>query len=71
MQIMCKDLGERRWICHIKFDDWVQQNEFDRWLASCENMSLWCRPSQFAPQFDYEIRGGTVSDRTMFLLRWS
>jgi hypothetical protein len=74
MKIVCKDLGERRWMCIAEVPA-EKAREFESWVE--ETMSERCLISKdFHYEKDgtvkriYEVRGGDISDRTMLMLRW-
>lgn len=74
MKIVCKDLGDKRWMCRAEipaekardFEDWVHDTMRDRCLFK--------KVFEYEPNGSlrriYEIRGGDISDRTMLVLRW-
>ena len=74
MKIVCKDLGDRRWMCRAEMPA-EKAREFETWVF--ETMHERCLlKKQFEYEPDgtlkriYEIRGGDISDRTMLMLRW-
>lgn len=74
MKIVCKDLGDKRWMCRAEIPA-EKARDFEAWVK--ESMSERClmkKVFEYEPDGSlkriYEIRGGDISDRTMLMLRW-
>ena len=77
IHIKFKDVGEQRWVgwavvppeLNHEFISWLHATLNDRVMITHQNRDYPAYGNR-APTITYELRGGSVGDRTLLALRW-